>query len=244
MVALGTSSFAAFAGCSIDTRDLHPGSAWGQAGSEQLPLLNAGSAGSATGLNDAGTAGSSLPGGCPDINGNGVGDCLETLLKNGDFKADIESWTPDSETQLTWDESNASADLPSGSALLSGTSPENAGAKGAALRIASQCVAIAGKQLVTVYANAFVASGQAPDGHAEIDVNFFDTAACAGTSVSSFSTPQPLEAAKDQWLTLRAGSVSGPNTQSALVELALSQPLSAAPFSARFDNVLLQKQPL
>jgi hypothetical protein len=178
------------------------------------------------------------------LDGNGVPDCRETLLKNGDFARDASGWTADPEVRVAWDEQNATGDVPSGSALVTSTVAASAGATGSVLRVAKQCVALSGKQLVTVYANALVGADQAADGHAEVDVFFFDVAGCAGTYTSSFSTPQPLDAAPEQWLTLRAGSVSGSNTQSALVALTLSQPLSAPAFAARFDNVLLKKQAL
>jgi hypothetical protein len=268
LAALSGSSFAALA-CSIDSRQLRydlPG----QAGAESQPLTHAGAGGGARAgaapIDDAGAAGTDdsaggapsaragsggaaptelpLVDGCTDLDGNGVGDCQETLLSNGDFKTDVKGWTADAETVLTWDDQNAAGDLPSGSALLTVASAAAPGGSGSTLRVAKQCVPMTAKQLVTVYANAFVAGGQAAGGHAEIDVYFFDAAACAGTYVTSFSTPQPLDATTDQWLTLLAGSTSGANTQSALVTLALSQPVSAASFAASFDNVLLKKQPL
>ncbi len=268
VAALSGPSFAALA-CSIDSRQLRYDSAGGQAGSESQPLVHAGAGGARAGaapVDDAGAGGTDDSGsgapsaragsggappaplplvdGCVDLDENGVGDCEETLLSNGDFKSDVKGWSADAETDLSWDDQNAAADLASGSALLSVKSSAAPGGSGSVLRVAKQCVSMTAKQLVTVYANAFVESGQAAAGHAEIDVYFFDAAACAGTYVTSFSTPQPLDATTDQWLTLKAGSVSGANTQSALVALALSQPLSAASFSARFDNVLLKKQPL
>jgi hypothetical protein len=236
VAALSGSSFAALA-CSLDTRQLQYVAHGGQGGSESQPLVHAGAGGTSQ-------PEPPLVDGCPDLDGNGVGDCQETLLDNGDFKLDVDGWSPDSDADLSWDEQNAAGDAPSGSALLKGTNSAAPGASGSVLRFAKRCLPINGSQLVTVYANAFVAGGQAADGHAEVDVYFFDVAACGGTSVTSFSTPQPLDATTDKWLTLKAGSVSGPNAQSALVTIALSQPLSAASFSAHFDNVLLKTQTL
>jgi hypothetical protein len=101
---------------------------------------------------------------------------------------------------------------------------------------------VTGKQLVTVYANAFVDAGQDPNGHAEVDVFFFDAAACSGALSASFVTPQPLDAETDTWLSLKAGAVSGEYTKSVLVKLGVSKPFSAPSFSARFDNVLVKIQ--
>ena len=262
-------SVVVLAGCSLDTRQLQYALSGDQGGSESQPLVHAGAGGSSAGaahFDEAGAGGTDdsaagapsshagsggappaplpLVDGCVDLDENGVGDCQETLLSNGDFKSDVKGWSADADTDLSWDDQNAAADPESGSALLSVKTSAAPGGSGSVLRVAKQCVPMTAKQLVTVYANAFVESGQADAGHAEIDVYFFDAAACAGTYVTSFPTPQPLDATTDQWLTLKAGSVSGANTQSALVTLALSQPLSAASFSARFDNVLLKKKPL
>ena len=132
--------------------------------------------------------------------------------------------------------------MPSGSALLASSGVVDEIAGGLALRAAQQCVPIAGSNLVIVYGNAFVDSGQDEQGRAEIDVAFFDSKDCSGALATSFSTPQPLDARLDAWFTLKAGAVSGVATQSAQVKLAVLKPLRAASFQARFDNVLVTAQ--
>jgi hypothetical protein len=201
------------------------------------------------GSDDAGDAASDagpqvIPtvGGCADLDMNGVGDCKETLVTNADFKTDVASWVADTDTTVTWSPQNAAGDLPSGSALVASTGVIDAQAIGAALRAAGQCIPVSGKQLVTAYANAFVDSGQDAQGHAEVDVFFYDTAGCTGTLTSSFSTPQPLDASAGVWLTLRAGAVSADTTKSALVKIAISKPFRAASFQAHFDDVLVKVQ--
>jgi hypothetical protein len=73
-------------------------------------------------------------------------------------------------------------------------------------------------------------------------VFFFDVRDCTGAFTTSFSTPQPLDSKSDAWLDLKAGSVSGVSTQSALVKLAISKPFRAEAYRARFDNVLVKVQ--
>jgi hypothetical protein len=264
--ALGAPTFVALAGCSLDTRQLrYELGSGGQAGSAAQPPAHAGANGARAGaapVGDAGAGGTedeaggapSMPNGsagaaqvplvegCPDLDGNGVGDCDETLLKNSDFKVDVADWNPDTDTTVTWDAANAAGDVASGSALVASTAPASSGAAGSTLRVVRQCLPVTGKQLLLAYANVLVDASQPAAGHAELDVYFFDVAACAGAYVTTFYTPQPLDASTYSWLTLKAGSVSGPNTKSALVTLALSVPLSAASFSARFDNVLVKIQ--
>lgn len=245
VAALGGPSLVVLAGCSLDARQLHVDSGGGQAGAELQPLLHAGVGGSSAGAppaEDAGSEQTPLIGGCPDLDGNFVADCSETLLRNGDFKLNVEDWTPEPGTHIAWDEDNAAADLPSGSALLTVTALPNTGV-GAAPHLVKQCLALSGAQLVIVYANALTHDEQGTEGYAEVDVSFFDTDACAGPSASSFKTPQPGDALPDEWLTLKGGAVSGESTRSVLVALRAFEPPDDSSFSARFDNVLLKKQP-
>jgi len=249
VAALSGSSFVTLNGCSLDTRQLSSELNGGQAGAESTPLIygGGGTAGEVGASSEhAGSAGwgEQLPlvAGCPDLDGNSIGDCTETLVQNGDFKLDVGSWSPEPQTKIDWDDMNAAADLPSGSALVTGTNPASPGASGFSQHVAKQCLALSGKQLVTIYGNAFIDGGQAAGGYAEIDLSFFDTPACAGSYMSTFSTPQPLDASKDEWVTLKGGSVSSTSTQSVSVALTVYQPLSQASFSARFDNILLRKQ--
>jgi hypothetical protein len=255
-------SACALAGCPVDNRVLLEGAAFGgQAGSAgSSPEAAAGAASGAAGDRDASDASISeggsddmedassdagslvIPtvGGCADLDLNNVGDCTETLISNADFKTDVASWVADADTTLTWSPQNAAGDSPSGSALVASTGVIDAQAIGAALRAAGQCIPVSGKQLVIAYANAFVDSGQDAQGHAEIDVFFYDVAGCMGTLTSSFSTPQPLDASAGVWLTLRAGAVSPDTTKSALVKIAISKPFRAASFQAHFDDVLVK----
>jgi hypothetical protein len=252
-------------GCSVDERDLQlapggsaglgsstsPGSSGNGGVSGSDPSTAGGGGLDASTISDAGAAGDAgavepapIPtvDGCADLDMNGVADCQETIVTNPDFKQDTSAWSAETDTTLTWDPSDAIGDASSGSALVASQGVIDADASGAALRAASQCVPVASKQLVTAYANALVDTGQDADGHAEIDVFFFDGSSCQGTFTGSFSTPQPLDAAPGSWITLHAGSVAGNTVKSALVKLAISKPFRAASFQASFDNVLIKVQ--
>ncbi len=249
-------------GCALDNRPLEVGSAGSASGgaggssSQTAGASNAGRAGSPASAGDAGESpvdnggssgsagagGPPLVGGCADLDMNQVPDCQETIVQNPDLKADVTMWVADPDTQVDWDQDNAGGDVPSGSALVSSPGVIDANAVGAALRAASQCVPVNGVQLVTAYGNAFVDPGQDQQGHAEIDVFFFDQADCAGSSSNGFSTPQPLDTNVGAWITLKAGSVSSASTKSALVKLAISKPFHADAFQARFDNVLVRAE--
>lgn len=248
--------------CSLDVRELKPQATLGDGGASDSnagngasgPSARAGSsaggssndAGSTSqgGRNTAGTAGapSSLVEGCPDLDENGVGDCEETLAKNAAFASDVSDWEPELDAIVAWNEANATSDHPSGSALVRAEGVVESTIPGSALRDVSQCVSVSGKQLVAVYANAFVPTGQDEAGRAEIDVFFFESADCSGSLSASFVTPQPLDGGVDRWMSLKAGQVSSDSTRSALVKLAVLKPFKAASFEARFDNVLIRTQ--
>ncbi len=248
-------------GCPVDNRPLELGagpdaqvgstpSPGGQRGTEPDASEQGGSAssvddsGSGASAGEPGDAGQAptLVDGCADLDGDGVADCQEGLAQNPDFESDTADWVAEVGTTLTWDSRNAWGDVPSGSALVAASGLIDADANGAALHAASQCVPVAGKQLVTVYANALVDLDQDTQGLAEVDVSFYDTVACTGALTSSFTTPQPLDGSVGSWLSLRAGSVSCHTTRSALIRLSISLPFRAASFHARFDNVLVKAQ--
>lgn len=249
----------ALAGCSLDVRELQPrdmggeaGIAEGEAGSGASGANSsaggsaggssgrAGSSNAGAGRAGAGSAGAPLIGGCPDLDGNGVSDCDETLVKNPTFVSDVDLWLPELDATVTWDEKNATSDSPSGSALVRAEGVVESTIPGSALRDVGQCIAVDGQQLLTVYANAFVPAGQDEAGQAEVDVFFFDSSDCSGTLNASFVTPQPLDGSAGRWIELKAGAVSKDSTRSALVKLAVLKPFKAAAFEAHFDNVLVQ----
>ena len=179
--------------------------------------------------------------GCADLDEDGVADCMQTLLSNSTFDANVMNWNADAGASLTWDPRDALAAAGSGTALLTAESSAfDAG--GASLFTAGQCVRVSGGQIVLAYANALVDDGQDESGKAAIYVYFYDASECTGTSTSSFSTPQPLDASTGTWLTLKAALLTSAATHSARVMLAIEKPFVAQSFHARFDNLLLKTE--
>lgn len=222
------------------------GSGTGQAGAAPAAAGDAG-----TPNNEAGAAGATGPepvliDGCADLDGDQISDCSETILKNAQFATDVNDWsaqvlTGDSfSTDLAWDELNAWGTGSTGSAKVNVTGMLDF--NGNALRGATQCVSVAASQLLIVYANTRIDSDQDPNGNAEVDVSFFDTADCSGVATASFSTPQPPDAQLGTWLTLHAGSVTTASTKSALITLGVAKPFRAQSLTARFDNILVRLQ--
>lgn len=179
---------------------------------------------------------------CPDLDGNQIADCAETRVTNPGFATSVEAWLPEMDSLLSWVQNDANGNRESGSALLSSVGVIDAAASGSALRAASQCLPVAGKQLISVYGNAWVDGDQDAAGLAQIVVFFFDGDDCAGAFTSSFNTPQPLDGKRDSWLVLKAGGVAPSSNRSVSIKLAIAKPFRAASFQARFDNVLVKIQ--
>lgn len=175
--------------------------------------------------------------GCPDLDHNAKGDCTETLVKNPNFVADTQGWSPGDQAFIEWSTENHFDDLPSGSALVSANGYSDT--DGMVQRAATQCVKSDGAAHVEVFANAFVKSGQG-EGLAALSVFFFSSPDCSGSPSGA-----PLDAhgsLPDVWQTLNAKQSIPESTQSVLVRLAVSKPYRTMVFKALFDNVLIRTE--
>lgn len=220
--------------CSVDHRKLHLGpSAAGNSGA-------GGSLASGGTLSDAGNVGGegglmgNLSDGClADLNTDHIPDCRQTLLDNGSFASDVENWTPDTDTVLTWDEQNALEDAPSGSAKLESATDS---------AVASQCAAVEEMQLIIAYGQAQVlaVAGDADGSSAELKVSFFPSRDCSGESIAYFETPTSDKVG--QWVVVQAGMVAPVGTKSAALDLVGIKAVDADQVTAYFDNVMLQTQ--
>jgi hypothetical protein len=246
MAARGRGALAAMlalCACALDDRQLElaPGEDHsGASGGEDPAAGGDGSAGEGGTAGTGGTGGTNgLVDGCADLDTDGVADCTTTLVKNPSFASDVTGWAPLTNATLTWDARNALEDLPSGSAKL-GTGPVPARAPRVG---ATQCVAVAGSQLVIAYASAFVeAAGNAGDpSGAAIEVSFFESADCSGRVNGFFATP--TSTFTGVWTTIQAGGLSKEATQSISVALVINKAALISQVSAYFDNVMIKAKP-
>ncbi len=220
--------------CSLDQRKLHLGEDdtagapsnggsehAGSSGTGGMELPSGGSGGSGQGLVD----------GCADLDTDGVADCESTLVETPSFTEDVVPWVAVGDAALIWDESNALADSPSGSAKLRTNGPR---------ATAIQCVKLSGQHLVIAYASTFAASSDEAITEGLLEVSFFSTVDCTGKRDGFFETPPSSES--DAWTTVQAGGVSGPNTASVSVGLVGVNPRPPADLTVYFDNVMLRAQ--
>ena len=231
--------------CGVDDRVLQPSTTAGMSGAGGQPSAGAdGGAGSE--MNAGGDAAmgpvlAPLIDGCADLDTDGVADCSVTLVKNATFHTDTSEWTAIAGSSLEWDARNALGDDPSGCALL--TAQGAADVDGTALFRASQCVPVAGGQLLIAYANATVEASSVDDSaRAELHVSYFEADDCSGVATGSFVTPP--SAVQGAWVTIQAGGVPSAETRSASVELIGIKPNRAESLSACFDNVMVKVKPL
>lgn len=220
-------------GCAVDDRELRPalgdtggvgafGGAPGAAGSS-------GSSGAAAGSPTT----KGLVNGCADLDTDGIADCEVTLLGNPSFAEDVDGWTPEGATTLTWAPNNALSDVPSGSAQLSANT---------ARATAAQCARLSGGRLVIAYASAFVeASGESDDSaRVVLEASLFASHDCSGESHGYFETPP--SAVQGEWTTIHAGGPSSSDTRSASLALVGAKAAAAAQVTVYFDNVMLKEQ--
>lgn len=169
--------------------------------------------------------------GCADLDTDSIADCRTNLLTTPSFAADISGWTARPGAKLAWDEKNALADAPSGSAKLSADS-----ARGSAF----QCVPLSGEHTVIAYANAFVQPSG--DGEtlpsAQLQVSFFQGDDCSGDGDGFFEAPPTT--AVGGWAVVQAGGLSGAGTRSTSLSLVGIKAPSAAMIEVYFDNVMLK----
>lgn len=221
--------------CSLDQRKLRLGeddtAGAPSGGSEHGASSSSGGTESPRG-GSGGGAGQGLVDGCADLDTDGVADCESTLVETPSFTNDVVPWVAVGDAALSWDEKNALADSPSGSAKLSASVPR---------ATAVQCVKLSGQRLVIAYASAFAVS-ESDEAAAEglLEVSFFGTDDCSGKRDGFFETPP--SSVSDAWTTVQAGGVSGPSTASVSVGLVGVNPRPPAELAVYFDNIMLRAQ--
>jgi len=217
------------------------GAAAGSGGTGANGGTTGGTAGT-TGTGGAGGAAGTPPTSeCPedDVDANGVPDCEENLLKNGDFKNDTSSWQPEPDTSVGWQASNASAGSRTGSSNVTSNTSSNSSAYSMAGM--GQCIPVSADTEYAVFAHSFVPSGQPPGCYAGLSLFVFSEPDCVGTMVKN---PSPLISGNvDQWFALATPIVMPAGAKSMLVRLVAVKRFNQPALTVRFDNVLAKAAP-
>lgn len=192
------------------------------------------------GLADAGPRGDATPGDarapgmCPDSDKNGVTDCAENLVKNGDLSVDLTGWIAQPYTTQDFILEDALGDPQSGSIAV--TSTNMIDMDGLSMVGPRQCVATAASAF-DVRAQVFVRSILAT-AQAAVNVPFFATADCSGSQITSYTSP--LVSGQGAWQ-LTKGTMTAPaGSKSMSVRLVVIKPFKQPALKVLFDNVLLR----
>jgi hypothetical protein len=173
---------------------------------------------------------------CADIDGNGVLDCKESLVKNPDFKSDTAGWT--AETMTTAELATEDGERNSFSHSLAVTNKNSADVDGTYGGGAKQCFAMP-RSGYDVFAQIFLPLDQVRTGvAASVILQFFTEPDCKGVVVDFFETPRVTTGGV--WREV-SGPVIGPlGAGSMAVRLVVSKPFRSDPTRALFDNVLVK----
>jgi hypothetical protein len=175
---------------------------------------------------------------CPDLDGNVVLDCKESLIINPDFKTGLDGWTAELNMTQSFASIDGNGNPSSGSIAVTNASQSDT-ALGSVMGGSKQCVPTAGLTGYDLYLetlfvpslDGFTSSGAA--------FEFYSTMDCSGAANGSFMPPL-ADSNLSGWRILQ-GIVSTPgNTRSMLVRLVVLKPFKQAPTQALFDNILLK----
>jgi len=177
-------------------------------------------------------------GGCPDLDGDGVRDCLESLIRNGDFATGIAGWMPELGTTASFSSSDGEGDPQSGSLLVTNTNHSDV-TSGLTMAGAASCLPGARASSYGVWLQ--VALDPVPDGQAQAGITFtyYPTTDCSGAP-NGISPTNLVDQSVSGWSVAQESVLPPSGTQSFLARLVVVKPFSQAMASARFDNLLIR----
>lgn len=201
------------------------------------------------GAQDAGVpdAGSADDGGCPggldprpDLNANGVADCRENLLANGQFRTSTAPWASTFRAQIQFSSADELGSATSGSGLVNNivnaTTQNGGGAN-------SECVPVSPSTTYKIYLRYRMPSGQ-PGGDANnaawTTVQLYSDASCSVPS--SGQSGGMLGTVKNAWSPYTRTVITAAGEQSLFVSLGVLKGATTSAVYAEFDNVLLIRE--
>jgi hypothetical protein len=216
----------------------------GQAGFSGGGVLAAGgSAGQQ--LSQAGACGCSgtgsggcAPGRCPDLDGNTVLDCDETMIKNPSFDGSMQTqnWVADSDLELRWHADDAHGYATSGSLIVENQAEydqDNESMLGA-----RQCVPVTAGAIYH-FASEISVPDDAGEGRGGIQITVYDVPACVGDIVEAFTTNTVKGSA---WKVTQVTYIAPPLAKSLAMRLVAVKPFRDPPLAVSFDNVLVRTE--
>jgi hypothetical protein len=207
-----------------------------------------GAAGAAGAGQTAGTSGSAGTGGtggpppppaCPDLDHDGVRDCMQTLAANAGFDQSAAEWTPEPDTTATWTSVDGVGNPRSGSLEVDNVDVASGDINGLVTAGAFQCIPVTAGSRYEVAVQAYLASGQG-SGWAGFVVRFYFADDCTGPT-TGFDFLSGQGTALDGWQTIAGTTMQVPlGITSIAVRLVAVKPIAQPSLSVSFDNILVR----
>jgi hypothetical protein len=203
-------------------------------------LTQGGSAGQPS---NAGACGCSGGGGgahgrCPDLDGNSVLDCDETVILNPSFDSTLQtrSWLADTDLELRWDERDAHGNTNSGSLIVENQA--EADQDNESMLGARQCIPVVAGAIYHFAAQVSVPDG-AGEGRGGFQVTVYASPACVGEIVRTFETEPQRGSA---WNAAKVTYIAAATAQSLSMRLVAVKPFRDPPLAVSFDNILVRME--
>lgn len=181
---------------------------------------------------------SPAPGRCPDIDANGVLDCVETLLVNASFDRDSEGWASDAEVRSSWQTNDGWQSSNSGSVLVLNEYYADSDAR--AFSGLYQCIATRAGRAYALGAQVWIPAEQEEvDTEAGVQVLFMTEPGCVGYPVGS---AMAVTANIEAWTTVSTEFDVPADVIALKVRLGSAKPFRTDAFAALIDNALLRER--
>ena len=176
---------------------------------------------------------------CPDLDGDGIPDCHQTLVSNPGFDSDTSGWTAETGATASWTSEDGTGNPSSGAiAVIDGDSNPTDAPYGSTIVGASQCIRVTAGSCYQIDVQTLIPTAQT-NVSAGFVLDEHTTSDCSQATATSFISPQVSTAGAWQ-------KVSGTTTQiplgvaSVAVRLVAAKPVAQASAEALFDNILVR----
>jgi hypothetical protein len=186
-----------------------------------------------------GTGGPPPPPACPDLDHDGVRDCIQTLAANAGFDRSAAEWTPELDTTATWTSPDGVGNPQSGSLEVDNVDVSSGDVNGLVTAGAFQCIPVTAGSRYEVAVQAYLASGQGA-GWAGFVVRFYFAGDCTGPT-TGFDFLSGQGTTLDSWQTIAGTTMQVPlGITSIAVRLVAVKPIAQPSLSVSFDNILVR----
>jgi hypothetical protein len=174
--------------------------------------------------------------GCPDLDANGVLDCVETILGNAGFDRDTDGWEAEPDVRGGWEANDARERGDSGSALVRFELVLDSDARG--FGGLYQCLAAEVGGRYQMAAQVWIPAEQG-EGSSGVQVLFMPEPNCGGIPLGSSIA---ATSAVEEWHSVNAAFEIPVGVVSLKVRLGSVKPFRDESFAVLIDNVLLRQR--